>query len=153
MTIPSELAGNRRLLLNVKCYLRALGTSARWQLILAASGWVTLLGTLMLPASSPPQVILVFGFSLICPGLAVSRLLPTKKPVEGVVLAVALSISFGILVTVTLTVVAIDSVVLGLGLLALITTVAALVDVRPIPKTPVPKTGVDPPQAERGAGG
>lgn len=99
------------------------------KLILAASGWITLLGILVLPPGSPPRVLLVFVFVLICPGFAVSGLLPAREPAQRWVLTIALSMSFAIVVSVAFTVLRIDSVALRLGLLALVTTVAVLIDI------------------------
>jgi uncharacterized membrane protein len=74
-------------------------------------------------------VLLVFVFVLFCPGFAVAGLLPTRESAERWVLAVALSMSFGLLVSVAFTVMRDDSVTRRLGSLALITTIAVLVDV------------------------
>jgi len=98
------------------------------QWALAISGWVTLLGVEHLPSGSPPRVLLVFVFVLFCPGFAVAGLLPTRESAERWVLAVALSMSFGLLVSVAFTVMRDDSVTQRLGSLALITTIAVLVD-------------------------
>lgn len=99
------------------------------QWALASSGWITLLGVEHLPSGSPPRVLLVFVFVLFCPGFAVAGLLPTRESAERWVLAVALSMSFGLLVSVAFTVMRDDSVTRRLGSLALITTIAVLVDV------------------------
>lgn len=99
-----------------------------WQWALASSGWITLLGVEHLPSGSPPRVLLVFAFVLFCPGFAVAGLLPTRESAERWVLAVALSMSFGLLVSVAFTVMRDDSITHRLGSLALITTIAVLVD-------------------------
>ncbi|WP_201453275.1 hypothetical protein [Rhodococcus sp. T7] len=71
----------------------------------------------------------IFAFVLICPGLAVARLLPTREPAELWVVAVALSMSFGLLVSVAFTVLRNDSTMLRMLTLALVTTVATVVDI------------------------
>ncbi|MGH3857233.1 MAG: hypothetical protein ACRDR6_27870 [Pseudonocardiaceae bacterium] len=130
MTADNQRPSRPRRPRNAAFLVRSLRAAPRWQLALAASGWITLLGILVLPPGSPPRVVLVFCFVLSCPGFAVSGLLPAREPAERWVLAIALSTSFAILVTVALTVLRIDSVSLRLGLLALITTVAVLTDIR-----------------------
>jgi hypothetical protein len=129
MTTIHQRSLRGRQLLDVAAFWRSLRTAPVWQLILASSGWITLVGILVLPAGSLARVVLVFCFVLGCPGLAVSQLLPAREPVERWVLAIALSTSLAILVTVALTVLRIDSIPLRLGLLALITTVAVLIDI------------------------
>jgi uncharacterized membrane protein len=138
MTAANQRPLHRRQLLATASFWRSLRTAALWQLILAASGWITLLGILVLPPGSPSRVVLVFGFVLVCPGFAVSGLLPAREPAERWVLAIALSTSFAILVSVALTVLRIDSVTLRLGLLAVITTVAVGIDIRLSPRGFVP---------------
>lgn len=100
--------------------------AAQWAL--ASSGWITLLCVQYLPSGSPPRVLLVFGFVLFCPGFAVARLVPTREPAERWVVAIALSMSFGLLVSVAFTLMRDDSVTLRVGSLALITAIAVLVD-------------------------
>jgi uncharacterized membrane protein len=73
-------------------------------------------------------VLLVFVFVLFCPGFAVAGLLPTRESAERWVLAVALSMSLGLLVSVAFTMMRNDSVTQRLGSLALIPTIAVLVD-------------------------
>lgn len=99
------------------------------QWALASSGWITLLCVEHLPSGSPPLALLVFFFVLFCPGFAVAGLLPTRESAERWVLAVALSLSFGLLVSVAFTVMQDGSATHRLGWLALITTTAVLVDV------------------------
>jgi hypothetical protein len=100
--------------------------AAQWAL--ASSGWITLLCVQYLPSASPPRILLVFGFILFCPGFAVARLVPTREPAERWVVAIALSMSFGLLVSVAFTLTRDDSVTLRVGSLALITTIAVLVE-------------------------
>lgn len=116
---------------------RDLGTAYAWSVLrtigagrcaLASSGWITLLGVYYLPAGSPPRALLVFAFVLFCPGFAVARLLPTQETAERWVLGVALSMSCGLLVSVAFTVMRDGSLTGRLGSLALITTIAVLVD-------------------------
>jgi uncharacterized membrane protein len=99
------------------------------QLALACSGWLTLLGVEYLPAASISRMMLVFFFVLVCPGLAVARILPMRESAERWVLAVALSISFGLMVSVGFTIMRNDSITSRLASLALIITLAVLVDV------------------------
>jgi hypothetical protein len=99
----------------------------RWPLLLAGSGWLTLVGVMILPAGSGLRVALVFSFALTCPGLAISLLLPIREGAVRWVLAVALSISIAVLVNTAFTVISIGSVALRLSVLALITMIAALV--------------------------
>lgn len=115
-----------RPLLTVGASWRRLRRARRWLLLLAGTGWLTLLGVLLLPEGSPPRVALVFGFALTCPGWAVCLLLPVREAAERWVLAVALSMSLAILVNTALTVISNGSILLRLTVLALITTIAAL---------------------------
>lgn len=98
------------------------------QWALAGSGWITLLCVTYLPPASPPRVLVVFGFVLFCPGFAVARLVPTRASAERWVLTVALSMSFGLLVSLAFTMMRDDSVPLRIGSLALITTLAVLLN-------------------------
>ncbi len=95
---------------------------------MASSGWVTLLSIQYLPSGSPGRVLLVFAFVLVCPGLAVARLLPTQGRAERWTLAVALSMSFGILTSVALTMMRNGSVMIGIAALALIVTIVVVVE-------------------------
>jgi hypothetical protein len=116
---------------------RDLATAYAWNVLrtlrarqwaLASSGWITLLGVEHLPSASPPRLLLVFGFVLFCPGLAIAGLLPTQEIAERWVLGVALSMACGLLVSVAFTVMRDGSPTGRLGSLALITTIAVLVD-------------------------
>ena len=73
--------------------LRSAGPR-RWSiaLLLAASGWLVL-GVILLTGQAAARVPLVFAFVLICPGLALVRLLPLHDRLEQAVLAVALGLS------------------------------------------------------------
>ena len=46
-----------------------------WQWGLACSGWLTMLGMVGLPPGLPLRTVLVFGFVLLCPGLAIAGLI------------------------------------------------------------------------------
>lgn len=105
---------------------RRLAAAPRWQLLLAASGWLTWLATL-LPAGSALRVALVFAFVLTCPGLALTLLMPVREAAARWVLAVALSMSVALLLNTLLTVLSNDSLPLRLALLASLTTAAALI--------------------------
>jgi hypothetical protein len=105
-----------------------LGAIPPWQWALASSGWITLLCVNYLAAGSLPRVIVVFAFVLVCPGLAVVGLIPTKELPERWVLAVALSMSFGLLVSVVFTVMRVESVMPQIVSLALITSLAVLIN-------------------------
>lgn len=105
-----------------------------WRLLLAGSGWLAWAG-LLLPAGVPLRVLLGLVFVLVCPGLAVSLLLPVREAAVRWVLAVALSMSLAILLNTALTMVSNDSLPLRLALLASITTIAALL----APPTPMPR--------------
>ena len=74
----------------------------RWQsrgisLLLAVSGWIVL-GIVAAGGPAALRIFAVFAFTLICPGTALVRLLPLRDSLERAVLAVALSLSFGVLV-------------------------------------------------------
>ena len=105
---------------------RRLGTTPRWQLLLAGSGWLTWLATL-LPAGSALRVALVFAFVLTCPGLALTLLMPVREAAARWVLAVALSMSVALLLNTLLTVLSNDSLPLRLAVLASLTTAATLI--------------------------
>ena len=94
------------------------------QLLLAASGWLTLAAE-QLPLGNPARVAAVFGFMLICPGLAISRLI-SRDTIERWMLTAALSTSLAILVSVAATVVRNNSMTLRLVVLAAITSIAVL---------------------------
>jgi uncharacterized membrane protein len=65
-------------------------------LLLALSGWLVL-GITTMAGHSPIRPIAVFAFVLICPGLALVRLLPIRDFLERAVLAVALGLSLATL--------------------------------------------------------
>ncbi|MFI1912330.1 hypothetical protein [Nocardia sp. NPDC020380] len=94
-------------------------------LLLAASGWLALAAFSYLPDGMPVRVLAVFAFVLFCPGLAISGLL-TEDRLQRWVLTVALSISFGVLVTVAFNELHDDSTVQRLAVLASVTTVATI---------------------------
>lgn len=130
MIIINRRSRRCRLRLDTRSLRHSLRTIPTQRLLLALSGWVTMMGTLVLPSGSALRTMLVFGFVLVCPGFAVARLLPVGDLTERWVLAIALSTSVAILITVALTVLSIDSTTLRVGLLALITTLAVLIDLR-----------------------
>lgn len=123
--------------------IRLLRTIRARQLFLAGSGWITLLGVTYLPPGSPPRVVLVFAFILLCPGFAVSGLLVARESAERWVLSVALSMSFALLVSVAFSVLRNDSLTLSLAVLALITTIAVLVDILVSPRRVVSSAPAD----------
>ncbi|MFD4350971.1 hypothetical protein ACFWPX_00325 [Nocardia sp. NPDC058518] len=104
--------------------------AATW--VLAGSGWVTLLAVHVISPDSPLSVLrtlVTFAFVLLCPGLAVARLLPLREDIEVWVVGIALSMSFGLLVTVAFTAARNDSTTSRLVSLAVITTAAAAVQI------------------------
>ena len=118
--------------------------------MLGASGWLTMVGVQLLPPGSAPRVALVFGFVLICPGLAITLLLPIREAAMRWVLAVALSISTAILLNVATTMIQNDSVALRLAALALITSIPPVLVAgrlaQPVdrPSPPQPRRKVEP---------
>ncbi len=70
----------------------------RWAiaLILAASGWLVL-GITAVTGQPLVRAPAVFAFVLVCPGLAVVRLLPLRDRLEQAVLAAALGLSLAAL--------------------------------------------------------
>ncbi len=70
----------------------------RWAiaLLLAASGWLVL-GITAVTGQPLARAPAVFAFVLVCPGLAVVRLLPLRDRLEQAVLAVALGLSLAAL--------------------------------------------------------
>ena len=94
------------------------------QLLLGASGWLTLAAE-QLPPGNPARIVAVFGFMLTCPGLAISRLV-SRDTIERCVLTVALSMSLAIMVSVAAVAVSIGSITLRLVVLAAITSIAVL---------------------------
>jgi uncharacterized membrane protein len=99
---------------------------------LAMSGWIM---AVIVDVSTPESALSVvqapaaFVFVLLCPGLAVARLLPLREPVEVWVCGVALSMSFGLLVSVAFTFLRDNSTVHRLLTLAAVATAAALVEI------------------------
>jgi uncharacterized membrane protein len=128
MNLTDHQLPRRRLVRGVACLWWSLRTASLRHLALAGSGWITLLGAAVMPPASLARVVVVFGFVLVCPGLAVSALLPARDPAERWVLIIALSTSLAILVSVALTVLRTESVTLRVALLAVITTVAVVTD-------------------------
>jgi uncharacterized membrane protein len=70
----------------------------RWAIpvLLAASGWLVL-GITAVTGQPLVRAPAVFAFVLVCPGLAVVRLLPLRDRLEQAVLAVALGLSLAAL--------------------------------------------------------
>lgn len=92
--------------------------------ILAAAGWVAMAAT-WLPEGAPVRVVVVYLFVLFGPGLALSAAIATDRA-ERWVLAVALSASLAIVVSVLMTALRDDSMAHRIASLAAVTTVAAL---------------------------
>lgn len=136
--IPFDRSGDRYIY--YRSYLRTVG-APQW--VLMSSGWITLLCMQYLAPGSLGRTLAVFGFVLLCPGLAVAGLLPTRESVERWVLAVALSMSLGLLVSVAFTVARNESVTLRIGTLALITTTAVIADAVGSPRRCVSFTPTD----------
>jgi hypothetical protein len=65
-------------------------------LLLALSGWLVL-GLVTAGAAAWLRVPAVFGFSLVCPGAALVRLLRLTDPLERAVLTIALGLSLAAL--------------------------------------------------------
>jgi hypothetical protein len=61
-------------------------------LLLASSGWLVL-AVMLTPPLQPVRPAAMFAFALICPGLALVRLLPIHGLLERAVLAAALGLS------------------------------------------------------------
>ena len=104
----------------------SLGAVEPRGLALASSGWITLLGVQFLPSGSIPRILLVVGFLLVCPGLAVVAHLPEQDPAERLTVAVAVSMSLSLLTSVAFTVMSNGSLSGRLAVLAGITTVAVV---------------------------
>ena len=94
------------------------------QLLLGSSGWLALVAE-QLPLANPARIAAVFGFMLICPGLAISRLV-TRHTLERWMLTAAVSTSLVILVNVATTVARNDSMTLRLAVPAAVTSIAVL---------------------------
>lgn len=103
--------------------LRALDTR---DVALAGSGWFALGCMHMLEPGTPLRALAVFGFVLICPGLAVTGALGFGAPLERAALAIALSMAAALLVGVTFTVLRVDSAALRIATLAVLTSVAVI---------------------------
>lgn len=97
-----------------------------WQWGLACSGWLTMLGMVGLPPGLPLRTVLVFGFVLLCPGLAIAGLIPVRDPLERWTIGVASSMAAALLVSLVFTLLRADSVMPRIGTLALLTTLAVL---------------------------
>ncbi|MFB7874112.1 hypothetical protein ACFC06_02595 [Nocardia sp. NPDC056064] len=100
--------------------------------LLAGSGWLTLLCVHTISPDGPLSMLrtlIVFGFVLLCPGLAVARLLPLREDIEVWVVGIALSLSLGLLVSVAFTAARNDSTTSRLVTLAIVPTAAAAVQV------------------------
>lgn len=65
-------------------------------LLLAVSGWIVL-GIVVAQAPTAARTIAVFGFILICPGMALIRLLPLRDLLERAVLGLAIGLSLAAL--------------------------------------------------------
>jgi hypothetical protein len=102
---------------------RARSVAVPW--LLAASGWLALAATL-LPAVGLLRVLVTFGFLLVCPGLALIRLLERPDGLEEFVVGVALSVSLAVTVSVAMAAGHWWHPKLGLTLLAVLTTVAGV---------------------------
>jgi hypothetical protein len=121
--IPFDRSGDRYIY-----YRSCLPTISGRQWALASSGWITLLCMEYLAPGSLLRTLVVFGFVLFCPGFAVAGFVPTRESAERWVLAVALSMSLGLLVSVAFTVIRVDSVTHCIETLAVITTTAVIAD-------------------------
>ncbi|MBW7882654.1 MAG: hypothetical protein H3C34_08455 [Caldilineaceae bacterium] len=74
----------------------------------------------------PLQAAIVFPFVLLCPGMALARLLPLRGELEAWVLAVALSLTLGILVALAMLIAGGWSPLGGLTSLAAVTLYGAV---------------------------
>ena len=72
-TMGRHRCRERRML--VRNGFRSFGVT-RW--VLAGSGWITLLCMYLLPPGLPLRTAVVFGFVLLCPGLAIAGLVPHR---------------------------------------------------------------------------
>jgi hypothetical protein len=109
----------------------------RLRVLLALSGWLALAAT-VLPDGSPVRVALVLGFVLVCPGVAAVRLAQavlrrvgarSMDGLEAVVVAVATSLALGALVSEAFFLAQSYTSTRVLTVLAVFTTVAAVVPV------------------------
>ncbi|MFJ5832427.1 hypothetical protein [Streptomyces sp. NPDC093089] len=100
---------------------------------LAASGWLALLATL-LPEAAPLRVATVTVFLLVCPGLAAvlalrpatARGMPRLAVLEAALLSLALGLAMATLVAVVLFLGGVFTATRGLLVLAVLTSVLAL---------------------------
>ncbi len=120
-TMGRHRCRERRML--VRNGFRSFGVT-RW--VLAGSGWITLLCMYLLPPGLPLRTAVVFGFVLLCPGLAIAGLVPMLDPLERWVAGVALSIASGLLVSLGFTLLRTGAVTVRIGTLALLTTSVVL---------------------------
>jgi hypothetical protein len=102
-------------------YLRAIAFRY-WAL--AGCGWIVL-AAMWLPAGALVRVAAVYLFVLVGAGFSLAAMM-TRDTAERWVLAIALSASLAILVSVVCTVLRNDSMVLRIALLATVNSVAAL---------------------------
>lgn len=96
-------------------------------LLLAAAGWVVL-GITAIAGHDAFRFLAVLGFTLVCPGAAVVRLLPLRSFLERAVLTVALGLSLGAIVSEVVAVGRILDPALVLVILASVATGAAAID-------------------------
>lgn len=93
-------------------------------LLLAVSGWIVF-GIIAVHAPTPARAIAVFAFTLICPGVALVRLLPLRDLLERAVLGVAIGLSLAALVAQTAATGHPPQALLVVAVLALVCTLAA----------------------------
>ncbi|MDR0341917.1 MAG: hypothetical protein LBI49_02180 [Nocardiopsaceae bacterium] len=96
-------------------------------LLLAASGWIAL-GITAIAGHDPFRFLVVLGFTLVCPGAAVARLLPLRSFLERAVLSVALGLSLAAIVSEAVAIGRILDPAIVLVILASLCTGAAAVD-------------------------
>jgi uncharacterized membrane protein len=95
-------------------------------LLLALSGWIVF-GIVAARAPTPARVIVVFAFTLICPGAALVRLLPLRDLLERAVLSVAIGLSLAALAAETAATGHPPQALVVVAALALVCTLAAAV--------------------------
>ncbi|WP_329562911.1 family 16 glycosylhydrolase [Kitasatospora sp. NBC_01266] len=134
------------------------------RIALALSGWIALLAT-ALPAAGPLRTVLTAAFVLVCPGAAVLR--PALSPraadaggrtaldlLEDLVLTPAVSLALAVLVAQAFLLNHAFTVPRALGVLAVVTTVAALWPGRRGPRRPARADAAGPAGGgERSSGG
>ena len=101
-----------------------LSPAVSW--LLGISGWLAL-ASLQLPPGNPARAVAIFGFVLVCPGLALVRFLRRSDPLEEFVAGLAVSISLAVTVTVFMAIGHFWHPGLALALLAALTTGAVVV--------------------------